>query len=68
MSQQRLRQNANGTPILNAQKRKGIIESLQKKYFFAPWNHGTSPLFDTKMLEGKPIAKLMDTCFRSNPR
>jgi hypothetical protein len=30
-------------------------------------DHETSPLSNTKMPKVKPIAKLMDTCFRNNP-
>jgi len=31
-------------------------------------DHETSPLFDMKMPKAKPIAKLMDTYLRSNPK
>jgi hypothetical protein len=30
--------------------------------------HETSPLSDMKMPKAKPIAKLMDTCLKSNPK
>jgi hypothetical protein len=30
-------------------------------------DHGPSPLSNMKMPEVKPIAKLIDTCFKSNP-
>jgi len=30
-------------------------------------DHEPSPLFKTKMLEAKPIAKLMDTYLKNNP-
>jgi len=30
-------------------------------------DHEPSPLFNTKMLEAKPIAKLMDTYLKKNP-
>jgi hypothetical protein len=30
-------------------------------------DHEPSPFSNTKMLEVKPIAKLMDTCLKSNP-
>jgi hypothetical protein len=54
--------NENGhLTILNAQKRKEIIRSTHMDY-------ETSPLFNTKKQKVKPITKLVDTYFKSNPR
>jgi hypothetical protein len=57
--------NENGhLTILNAQKRRKVIRSSQKKYSV---DHETSPLFDTKMPKAKPIVKLMETCLKTTP-
>ncbi len=57
--------SANELAILNAQKRGGVIRSLQKKYSHP--NHETSPLSNMKIPKVKPIAKLIvDTCLKKN--
>jgi hypothetical protein len=51
--------------ILNAQKKREVIGSSQKKYSV---DHETSPLSDTKIPKAKPIIKFMETCFKNNPK
>jgi hypothetical protein len=50
--------------MLNANKKERIKKVKRRNTHM---DHEPSPLSNMKMLEVKPIAKFMDTCFISNP-